>query len=93
MAVNATSFKAAFPEFVNTDNDLITSRITMAQVQVNSTVWGDSYDTGIMLMTAHLLAVSPMGEPARLSDNSMSTIYLRTFDKMMRQVTFGYRNA
>lgn len=93
MAVTVSSFKARFPEFNNTDSDLVQSALDEALLQVNATVFDSKRDLGIQYLAAHILAVSPFGEPARLSDDSQSTIYYRRFQKLVNQVTVGLRNA
>lgn len=88
-----SSFKAQFPEFANTDNDLVQSAIDGAALQVNATTWGNKRELGILFLAADSLARSPFGEPARLSDQVKETIYYRNFLRLRSQVTIGFRNS
>lgn len=93
MAVTYTTIQDRFPEFANTDSDLITAAIANAVDQINEDVWGDKTDQGVTWLTAHFLATSPFGEPARLSDDMNNTRYYIIFKSLRSQVTVGLRNA
>jgi len=93
MAVSVANFQARFPEFASTDTGLITLVLAEASAQIETSVWSTRRDEGIKYLTAHLLAISPMGEPARLGADKMETIYGKHFERLMKQVTFGLRNA
>lgn len=60
MTVTIASFRAAFPAFAS-DTDypdaMVTLWLTTATAQVNEGRWADLTDLGIMLYTAHELAV------------------------------------
>lgn len=91
MAVSVLQFKAEFPEFANTENALIQSRLTMATARVNSTVWGSRQNDGIKMLAAHLIALSPLGEQAKLKHENRGTIYGDQFEAMKSEVAFGFR--
>lgn len=96
MAVTVSSFLERFPEFddVNTDYPtLVQIVIDEAELQVSADVWGDKADLGVLYLTAHLLACSPFGEPARLSTDNTMTIYMKSFSMFKKQVTSGFRTA
>jgi len=91
VAVTVRQFKTEFPEFAETDNAVVQARLTMATRMVNSSVWGTKADDGVKLYTAHLLAMSPMGEQARLKKENRGTIYGDQFEAMKRSVASGFR--
>jgi hypothetical protein len=93
MAVTVASFKASFPEFIPAGDTLIGIKIDAAKLQINSTVWGSRYSEGVMWLTAILLASSPYGEQARLSDDNSKTIYHENFNRLRNIVTVGLRNG
>lgn len=93
MAVTNADIIARFPEFANTDTLLIDAAIADATEQVSADVWGDKTDQGVRWLTAHFLATSPFGEPARLVDDMNNTRYAIVFKSLRNQVTIGYRNA
>ncbi len=91
MAVTVASFKVGFPEFIPAGDTLIANKLAAAVLQVDASVWGSKTDLGVELTTAHLLALSPLGQSARLVNKDGSTIYERRLVEMMAQVTSGYR--
>ena len=96
MAVTVSSFLERFPEFTNVNADyptLIQIVIDEAALQVSATVWGAKRDLGIKYLTAHLLACSPFGEPARLSPGNGETTYLKQFEMLKKQAASGFRIA
>lgn len=91
MAVTRDSFLEAHPEFRSAEKPLIDSTIAAAELQVDATVWGGKVDLGVGLLTAHLLAISPFGQNARLTSKDGGSTYLTRFRAMMKQVTPGFR--
>lgn len=92
MAVSVSSFLEAFPEFSGerAATDLIQAKIAEASRSVDSRRWGARTDDGVAYLAAHLLAMSPWGQKARLSDgNTGTTTYKGRFDEMRRQVGIG----
>ena len=91
MAVTAAIIKAEFPEFDELDDAVILPKIADAVLCVNAETWGDRADLGVKYMTAHLLAISPLGEQAKLVAKTGETTYLMTFKKVKATVASGCR--
>lgn len=92
MTVDVESFLESFPEFRPAEAALIKPMIAKAVIQVDAAVWGTlKTDLGVELLTAHLLAISPFGQNARLVSKDGSTTYGKRFDAMVKQVTPGFR--
>ncbi len=91
MAVTVASFKVGYPEFLPAGDTLIANKLAAAVLQVDADVWGPKTDLGVELTAAHLLAIAPFGQSARLALKDGSTIYERRLTEMMAQVTSGYR--
>jgi hypothetical protein len=91
MAVSVRRFKAEFPEFKDTSEDVISANLSRASRQVNQNVWGAQADDGISLLTAHMLAMSPRGEQAKLKFKNRGTHYKEMYDDLVMQVTSGGR--
>ena len=91
MAVDAAQMQAEFPEFADIPVDDITAKIADAVLFVNTTTWGEFTDLGVKYMAAHLLAISPFGEIAKLDAKDGSTVYLRTFNMKKVAVASGCR--
>lgn len=51
-------FIAAYPEFSDTDDTLVTNALARGGRNVDTTWFEDDYQTGLMLYAAHLLTVS-----------------------------------
>ena len=91
MAVDVESFLVGFPEFRPAEATLITPTIAKATLQVDVSVWGSKADLGIELLTAHLLALSPFGQNARLVSEDGSTTYGKQHMEIVKQVTLRLR--
>lgn len=66
MAIDSTAFLVRFPEFAESDTDLIDAKLAEALGALSSTILGDRFDEAQGYLTAHLLALSPYGMQARL---------------------------
>lgn len=94
MAVTLAKFRNAFSQFRKTDDGEIEAVLVLARLEVNTDVWGDRADSGIMYMTAHKLSLQAAGENAKLKPaNAGKTVYLVEFNRMKRAVTSGFARA
>lgn len=99
MAVDVTTFKARFPEFMDAPNDLAQAKLNDAITLCPSEVWGDSTvdnsiaQQGIFAYTAQALAVSPFARKLALTKKDGSTIYDGRLTMLKRMVTSGFRNT
>jgi hypothetical protein len=93
MAVSRASFLARFPEFEPAPPLMIDEAIAEAVTRVDSGVWGNKTDAGVRWRAAHLLAISPFGQQARLVSKDGSTTYGKEHARLMREVTPGFRVA
>lgn len=87
--MNVVLFKRRFPEFKDTDSDLIEAKAAMAAEFVSPSTFGTLFDSAWMYYTAHLLAASPEGERARLAKQPYDDIYLKEYKRMARVVSLG----
>lgn len=95
MAVTATSFKAAYPEFdlgVDSEHDaLIAAKLAEAEGRVDRAIFtATNADSAVMALTAHLLACSPSGINARLAKDKkgeVQSLYLPNFKALARAAT------
>jgi hypothetical protein len=71
--VSVEKFIIDFPEFKQTDRLLIERKLDYAERVSSIDVWGDNQTLAVELMAAHLIALSPMGETARLSKQDSGT--------------------
>jgi len=93
MAVDRRSFLARFPEFEPASKSMIEEAIDEATRNVDVDVWRDKTDDGVRWKAAHLLAITPFGQQARLMSKDGSTTYGTHFAQLMRSVTPGFRVA
>ena len=92
MAVALADFRKRFPEFRTADDSLVLEVLEEAALEVDEGVWGKKADKGIAMLCAHRLAVSPMGQQARMvNKKDGTTTYGKQYREMLRQVTSGYR--
>lgn len=90
MAVSAAQLKARFPEFAKTEDSHVTEAIADAAARTDVNVWGDRYDVAVRQLAAHLLAISPWGQQAKLSAKDGSSTYLVEYERMVQEVAHGY---
>ncbi len=88
MSVDVAGFKTRFPEFANTDTGLIQSCLDEAGRQCDAAVFSTRLDDAVRYKAAHLLAVSPMGQDARLVRKDGGSIYNDEFKNLQRQRSF-----
>ena len=72
---------------------MIEEAIDEATRNVDAAVWRGNTDDGVRWQTAHLLAISPFGQQARMLSKDGSTTYGKRFAQLMRSVTPGFRVA
>lgn len=112
MAILA-QFRVQFPEFGGGVTDtLVSAFLAATYLELDQTVWGlinpvttnpvgmtpTFGDQGHLYLTAHRLAVSPMGQAARTVYSPKERGYRRTtygaeFEIMQRSITGGFRVA
>lgn len=84
------TFKARFPEFSRLPDPTIKDAIARGTARTNSTVMGDQTDEAIGYMAAHLLALSPYGQQARLSEPGKMTTYYQHWYDIAQYKAVGY---
>jgi len=89
MSVSVQRFKKEFPEFKKTSDTIVEQKLASALGRISPTIWGTQADAGQMILTAHLLSISPSGEMARLKPENRKTLYKIEFDSMVREITMG----
>ena len=75
MTVTAASLKAAWPEFDDAADVLVTAKIARAYDSLDETTWGDLYDDAVTLKACHLLALTPDGRAMRLDPEGRAGHY------------------
>jgi len=91
MSWTVDTFKAAMPEFEPTDDYVVTDALNEATRRTNATVFGDKIDDARKWLTAHLIAMRPGAEQARLKKETDVTIYHKEFDRLVGEASYGYR--
>jgi hypothetical protein len=86
-------FLGRFPEFANAPLKLLEIALGEAKTELNPSLWGELYLTGVIFLAADKLARSPMGEPVRLVGETNKTTYGLEFERLCRTVSMGARVA
>lgn len=88
---NAADIKASFPELVSAGDPLITAKLAEAITQVDYSVYTPAAagDMAVRYLTAHLLALSPFGNSARLANKDGSSTYETMYLRLQRQAACG----
>lgn len=89
----ATTFRASFPEFTSAQTAYIEAKLAEAARQIDQTLWGDKAIDGHGYLSAHLMALSPFGNTAKLVNADGSTTYDGHYQRLLRIVTSGIRNT
>jgi hypothetical protein len=82
MAVDIQGFVGSFPEFKAIASRLpeqVQAKLDAAKGHVSAVRFGARYEHAVFLKAAHMLAMSPFGEAAKLKPNA-STSYSALFD-------------
>ena len=66
MAVTISTFKAAYPSFVNAGDEMLTAQLAQVELIVSDS-FGDQRDQVVMLTLADRLSSMPEGRDARLT--------------------------
>jgi hypothetical protein len=94
MALELAAFLVLFPEFGEVDDSLVEGKLAEALRSIDADVWGDFADDGQGYLAAHLLALSPMGNAAKLVDGKKNTTtYEGHLRRLQLQVTAGIRST
>ena len=73
--MNLAAFRSTFPEFQSATDVMVQSRLDQAAARMDLAIWGTRYEEGHGLLAAHLLALSPYGQMARMVSKSGTSTY------------------
>jgi hypothetical protein len=94
MSVTAATLVARYPEFgaaVSDYPDMVDACIAQATEMVDATVYSTKADHAIKALAAHLIAINPMGEMARLDKKGTKTVYLLQYEQLRKMPGAGFR--
>lgn len=89
--LQVSDFLARFPEFGQTDLSLITATLNDAALQVDTNVFTRFSGTYHGYLTAHMLALSPFGQGARLVAKDGTTTYQTHMKRIVQMCAGGFR--
>jgi hypothetical protein len=89
--VTRAAFLVRHPEFADAEAALVEAKLAEAERRTPSRVWGDLEDDGIASLAAHLLAISPNGQMARLVNKDGTTTYGTLRDELVETVGGSHR--
>lgn len=89
MAWTPTTFRARWPEFATLADSQVQANLTAAARRCDSRVFGDDTDEAVGYLAAHLLAMSPGGQQARLEGKEGTTTYYAEWQRLARQRAGG----
>jgi hypothetical protein len=92
--VTPTTLIARYPEFTAANTDypnMVLAAIADAELMVGGTFFGDREDMAVKAYAAHLIAINPLGELARLDKRKEETTYLIAFERIKRASGAGFR--
>lgn len=77
------TFKLLCPEFRTTPDLTVQAFLDLAAKELNVDEIGDAYDEAHRLLTAHKIAISPLGVNARTLNDAGQTTYEVEFEKVL----------
>ncbi len=88
MPVNVETMRVEFPEFNSAGASLVSAKLADAATQLDEDTLGKHYEPALKQMTAHLIAMSPGGEFARLAPkdaavDGAATVYERNLNRIL----------
>lgn len=84
--LDLAQFRVRFPEFDKVNDPMVNAALTRAALDINVEIWGTKQDTGHGLRAAHLLAISPMGQMARMSSKEGDSTYGKQYRESQAEV-------
>lgn len=84
--IDIDTWRGLFPEFSTAPTPLVQSRLDQAAVRIDTAVWGSRAGEGQAFLAAHLLALSPGGQFARLQSEKGKSTYGDEHEKISIQV-------
>lgn len=90
MSILAQDFLMRFPEFQSLTQDYVELILDESKAELNAQVWDKQYRAGVLFLTADKLALSPLGEPARLAPGDGMTTYRQEFERLRKIVSAGF---
>lgn len=87
MAIDVATFVAGYPEFEEVADlrpALIQRCLDDAKHYVSQAAFKNRYQAAVFAKAAHLLAMTPYGEEARLKGSKTESCYSVTFDEMCK---------
>ena len=94
--LSRAQFVASFPEFSETDIDVVDAKLAEASRRIDPTVWQQWENDGHGQLAAHLLANSPLGNTAKLNPkdtDAPKTVYEGEYRRLMKMVGAGIRST
>lgn len=97
MTLDVATFKTRFPEFGAVDSPLLQAKLDEANRRIDRGLW-DAFtqplgDDGQGYLAAHLLALSPFGNAAKMVAKDGTTTYEKHWRRLMITVTSGIRST
>ncbi len=80
-------FRITYPEFSTADDALVQKFLDASAEEFSPETWGTYLFNGHGLLTAHRLAIAPMGQMARLDSDKAQTTYWLEYEKLRYAVT------
>jgi hypothetical protein len=81
--LNLAAFRTRYPEFRTAGDSFVQSVLDQAAAELNAEEIGTPFDEAHGLLTAHKIAISPMGINARTLNDEGQTLYEVEFHKVM----------
>jgi hypothetical protein len=91
MAVNAASLVVRYPEFTSTPTTLVDASIADAELMIDRAYYRGKADMAVTAYAAHLIAINPLGEMARLDKKGEKTTYWLHYENIKRSLGAGCR--
>jgi hypothetical protein len=90
----AVELVARYPEFapaVSAYPDMVDACLAEAGECIDATFFAGKTQYAVLALAAHLIAINPLGELARIDKRSDATVYSIQFERLKRMCCAGFR--
>lgn len=73
--MDLAAFRLRFPEFSTAEDEFVQAFLDAAAKETSAAEFGEAYDEAHGLLAAHKMAISPLGQSARILNDQGRTSY------------------
>lgn len=84
--MNLAAFRVRFPELAAASDTFVQAMLDDATLRCSASFWGTLHALGVGYLAAHMLALSPWGQSAKLIDKIGQSTYGIAYNQLLRSL-------